>query len=374
MRIAQVANFHGPRSGGLRTALRALGTGYVDCGDRVLLVVPGDADREEDTAQGRIVTLHSPVVPGSGGYRVVTRLGAVRDALERFSPDVLEVHDRTTLLPVAAWARGRRVASTFVAHERADGVLRGLLPDAGDGTARRVAAAHSRDVAARFDRLVATTAFAGEELVATGARVDTIPLGVDLELFHPRHHSSVGRRALAADDESLMVLASRLSPEKRPELAIEAVRELAARGRRVRLVVAGAGPLDRRLRREARDLPVAFLGFVRDRRTYAALLASADVLLAPGPIETFGLAALEGLASGTPAVVNGASALPEVVGDAGMAAAGTPTGLADAVETVLSRDGRARRIAARERAEGYPWHATVARMRALHVGALAGQR
>ena len=170
------------------------------------------------------------------------------------------------------------------------------------------------------------------------------------------------------------MLASRLSPEKRPELALDTVRELAARGRNVRLAIAGAGPLDRRLRRAASHLPVDFLGFLTDREAYASLLASADVLLAPGPIETFGLAALEGLASGTPAVVNRASALPEVIGGAGAAVDGTASAFADGVESVLGRDGRERRLAARARAERFPWHATVARMRALHVESLAGAR
>lgn len=41
--------------------------------------------------------------------------------------------------------------------------------------------------------------------------------------------------------------------------------------------------------------------------------------IAPGPAETFGLAALEALACGTPVVVSAESALPEVVGDAGPA-------------------------------------------------------
>ena len=59
----------------------------------------------------------------------------------------------------------------------------------------------------------------------------------------------------------------------------------------------------------AKDVPVTFLGFVTDRELFAQLLATADAVVAPGPIETFGLAALEALASGTPAVVNAASAL-----------------------------------------------------------------
>jgi alpha-1,6-mannosyltransferase len=83
------------------------------------------------------------------------------------------------------------------------------------------------------------------------------------------------------------------------------------------------------------------------------------------------LAALEALASGTPAVVNAASALPEVVGDAGEAADGTPEAFADALEAVLARDPDKRRKASRDRAETMPWSATVERMLALHEESLA---
>ena len=73
-----------------------------------------------------------------------------------------------------------------------------------------------------------------------------------------------------------------------------------------------------------------------NRESLAKLLAAADVVIAPGPAETFGLSALEALASGTPVVVSSRSALPEVVGQAGLAAD--------------DNDVRARRAAA----AGYP--------------------
>ncbi|WP_062315851.1 glycosyltransferase [Demequina maris] len=371
MRIAQLANFYGPRSGGLRTALHALGRGYVDAGDDVLLVVPGDEDRVHEAPHGRVVTLHSPLVPGTGGYRAITRLGAVADTLEAFRPDALEVSDRTTLAGFGTWARERGIGAAFVAHERVDGVLASALHGAGASTVDRLARAHAARIAERFDTIVATTAYAGAELAAAGARVRTVPLGVDLDRFHPRHADAATRRRHAPDDVPLVVLASRLSREKRPDLAIDAVRVLRERGRPVRLVVAGAGPLARPLRRAASALPVELLGFVSDRDAFASLLASADVVVAPGPIETFGLAALEALASGTPVVVNAASALPEVVGDAGIAAAGTAEAFADAIETMLARDGRSRRVEARARAVMFPWTASVARMRAVHAGSLA---
>ena len=77
-------------------------------------------------------------------------------------------------------------------------------------------------------------------------------------------------------------------------------------------MVAGDGPLRPRLERRAAraGLPVTFAGFLSGRADLAALLASADVALAPGPAETFGLAALEALACGTPVVVSAESACP----------------------------------------------------------------
>src|ERR1019366_284847 len=90
-----------------------------------------------------------------------------------------------------------------------------------------------------------------------------------------------------------------------------------------------------------------------------ALLASADVVLAPGPAETFGLAAVEALACGTPVVVSAESALPEVVGDAGASVAGED--LAAGVQAVLARPEGTRR------AERYDWAAAVDGFLAVHL-------
>ena len=91
-----------------------------------------------------------------------------------------------------------------------------------------------------------------------------------------------------------------------------------------RLVVAGDGPLRAPLERPppATGCPSPSPGSCAAATDLAALLASADVAIAPGPAETFGLAALEALACGTPVVVSAESALPEVVGDAGASVAG----------------------------------------------------
>ena len=98
----------------------------------------------------------------------------------------------------------------------------------------------------------------------------------------------------------------------------------------------------------------------------AALLATADAVIAPGPIETFGLAALEALASGTPVVVDGGSALPEVAGDAGVAVYGEGPAFAAGVRQLLARPEAQRRAAARARAEQFGWGTAVDGFLAAH--------
>jgi alpha-1,6-mannosyltransferase len=199
------------------------------------------------------------------------------------------------------------------------------------------------------------------------ANLRTVPLGVDLDQFGPLRADRVLRRAFARDRDVLLVHASRLSPEKRGDVAIDALAELVRRRIPARLVVAGDGASRSRLERRAAGLPVVFLGFVSDRERLASLLATADVVLAPGPVETFGLAALEAMASGTPAVVHHASALTElVVPGAGVVAAGTGWTFADGVQELLKVPAAERVAAARARAECFPWKATVAGFLDIH--------
>ncbi|MEV6031034.1 glycosyltransferase [Nonomuraea sp. NPDC052116] len=352
MRIVRLANFVTPTSGGLRTALHELGAGYAAAGHEPVLVVPGAAARDERTAAGRVITLPGPVVPGLGGYRVIAARGTLRRLLEELAPDRIEVSDRTTLRWLGPWARAAGVRSVMVSHESLSALLRLY------GPLGRLADPVNRATAARFDTVVCTTAWAAAEFARLGVpNLVRVPLGVDLATFSPERFDPGLRSRLAARGEALLVHCGRLSPEKRPDRSIRALAELRRRGVPAVLVVAGDGPLRRRLTRLADGLPVRFLGHLADRDALAALLATADVALAPGPVETFGLAALEALASGTPVVATRDSALPEVIGPAGAAVADDPAAYARAIEELLSDP--ARRERARVRAERYGWPAAV---------------
>ncbi|WP_433441076.1 glycosyltransferase [Nonomuraea sp. CA-141351] len=352
MRIVRLANFVTPTSGGLRTALYELGAGYAAAGHEPILIIPGPAARDEETPAGRVITVPGPTVPGLGGYRVIAGRRRLKRLLEELAPDRLEVSDRTTLRWTGAWARARNIRSIMVSHESLSALLRLY------GPLGRLAGPLNRATAARFDTVVCTTAWAAAEFARLGVpNLVRAPLGVDLTSFGPERFDSGLRSRLAPQGQALLVHCGRLSPEKHPDRSIQALAELRRRDVPAVLVVAGDGPLRPKLARLAGNLPVRFLGHVADRDALAKLLATADLAIAPGPVETFGLASLEALASGTPVVASLHSALPEVIGPAGAAVDDDPAAYADAIEALLSKPGR--RAVARAQAERYDWPAAV---------------
>ncbi|HZE66159.1 MAG TPA: glycosyltransferase [Sporichthyaceae bacterium] len=362
--IVQCANFVTPRSGGLRTAMRHLAEQYTAAGYAVVQVVPGPRTTSEETPWGRIEYVRAPVVPGTG-YRVIAEPRRVARLLERLNPDRLEVHDRFTLRGLGGWAHRRGVPSMVISHERLDQLARRVLP--GGPPLRRAVEESNRRLAVGFDTVVATTDWAAEEFRRLGVpNLVQIPLGVDLTVFQPSNYDHELRARFAPHGLPLLAAAVRLSPEKEPKRVVETVRELVHRGRAVHCVIAGDGPLRARLERSAVGLPITFLGYLDDRATLGRLLATADVFLAPGPVETFGLAALEALACGTPVVVDRGSALPEVIDTAGFAVSGTPASYAAAVETLLELPQAQLRRAARDRAECFPWELTGRNFLAAH--------
>jgi alpha-1,6-mannosyltransferase len=354
MRVVQVANFYGPRSGGLRTAVDRLGAEYCAAGHEVFLIVPGRHAEHSELSTGVVrITVPARLIPFTGGYRAVLP-GPVRRLLQSLLPDTLEVSDRLTLRSLGRWGRDHGATTVMISHERLDRLAGQVLPRC---TARRFADFANRRTAANYDTVVCTTGFAREEFDRIGAtNTVTIPLGVDLDTFHPSRRSALVRQRWATPNQILLVHCGRLSVEKRADRSIDAVAALCDAGVEARLVVVGDGPLRARLQRQAARLPVDFTGFISDRHSVAELLASADVALAPGPHETFGLAALESLACGTPAVVSRTSALGEIItADSGALADNNPTAIAEAVTAIVSRPEEHRRAAARRRAEMFTW-------------------
>ena len=368
MRIVHIANFYGPNSGGIKTTLHELGRGYLKYGHDFIYIVPGTQFYQEQTPYGRKITLPSVILPGSGSYRIIKSNKALRELVRELAPDRIEISDRFTLRGMGKFAKAEGIPTVVFSHETLRGLANRFLP----AWLPRKALVnwHNKRLAKSFDHVIATTEFAAAEFREIGTKnLVKIPLGVDLVNFSPDNRSLVFKQELLKGSQVLLVHCGRLSPEKEPQRSIEALIELRERGIDARLIIVGIGPMWKKIRLLAKDLPVDTLGYIADRRRVAAILSSADVSLAPGPLETFCLSALESIASGTPVVASQSSAVGEFLKvnlkpPAGAVAADNGVAFADAIESLLYRPKL--RAVARSAAEALPWDKTIQLMMLLH--------
>src|SRR5215469_1140016 len=165
MKIVRMANYVGPRSGGMRTALRELGTGYVAAGHEPVLIIPGRRKGDEDLAQGRVITLRGPVVPFTGGYRALLQRRKLASLLNDLKPDRLEISDRTTLRWTGRWARRNGVPAVMVSHESLTGLF--SLPADVSGMSRWRSALLSAIAQGMADQLNRRSAGSYEQIICT---------------------------------------------------------------------------------------------------------------------------------------------------------------------------------------------------------------
>jgi len=156
----------------------------------------------------------------------------------------------------------------------------------------------------------------GLRLVREGA-IRVIPYGIDASRWSVSAAERTSARvALGLDPRDVAVgVASRLVAHKGHSFLLRAHARASQTAPRLRLLVAGDGPLRADLEREAGALEgrVQFLGFVEDVKSF---LNVCDILIFPSEPEFgegFGLAALEAMAASRPVVATAVASLPELV-------------------------------------------------------------
>lgn len=370
MRIVHIANFYGSTSGGIKTTIHELGRGYQRYGHDFIYIVPGPRFFQEKTPFGTRIELPGRTLPFTGGYQVIKSNKQIITLLEFLKPDRLEVSDRFTLFKVGKWAKQMKISTVVFSHETLAGITKKFVPFLPGALRNLFVNYQNRKLSKIFDQIVVTTDFAGQEFKKIGVpNLVKASLGVDLEGFNPKLFDPKLKRQLKNGADYLLVYCGRLSPEKEPQRVLEAVAELQKRGLRVQVVVIGGGSMWNRFRKAGQGLPVNMLGYVASREKIAQHLACADVVIAPGPLETFCLSALETLASGVPVVASASSAVGEILGVAtntqsGLIAENTGIAFAGAIEEVLLNNSFKHN--ARAQAENYSWGNTIDQMLTIH--------
>jgi len=184
--------------------------------------------------------------------------------------------------------------------------------------------------------------------------IDMIPNFVNCDVFQPADGKS-RREEFAKDKEKVLVHLSNFRPVKRVTDVIE-IFTLVRKEIPAKLLMIGDGP-DRStaewtVRQNGLGRDVIFLG---KQNQVQELLNCADVFLLPSDLESFGLAVLEAMACGVPAVCSRVGGVPEVMRDGVEGYLMEPRdvkGMAARALEILTERGRREKMgkAARERA------------------------
>ncbi|GAB2975889.1 glycosyltransferase family 4 protein [Actinotalea caeni] len=296
MRIAVVAESFLPQANGVTVTLLRLLDFLAERGDEVLVLAPAPGRRTsavDSYAGAEVRRFRAVPLPGYAEMRLSTpRVRTLEEHLRYFSPDVVHL------------------AAPFVLGWQAIGAAQTLgLPSVAvyqteaPTYARRYKVKQLEpllwkrvtDIHRRATLSLAPSTYACRQLIDRGVhRVAVWPHGVDRDAFSPCHRDEALRMTVAGPDEVLVGYVGRLAREKQVE-DLAGLQSLPG----VRLIVAGDGP-----RREhiAKALPRAtFTGHLAGS-DLTRLLASLDVFVHTGEMDTFAQTIQEAKASGVPVV------------------------------------------------------------------------
>ncbi len=175
--------------------------------------------------------------------------------------------------------------------------------------------------AGQLDAQLATSHALVQQLCGDGCAPDALRaahIGIDTAVWqHSGARLAEVRASFGASASTLVLLfAGRVSPEKRPHLAVEVAAQLHRDGHDVILVVAGGGPLLKETHARAMTAGLegrfSLLGEL-DEHTLRHVYASADVFIAPSEIEGISRSLYEAMAMGCIPVVSDVGGQRELV-------------------------------------------------------------
>jgi alpha-1,6-mannosyltransferase len=334
-----------------------------------LVIIPGPRDEVVEEERAITVTIASPRVPGSPHYRLMLRNGAVRRALEKFRPDLIECQDAYNL-PWAAIAHRRRYPETaLIAAYMTDfptvyveRPLSRFITRPVAGLLGRICYGYCGALYRRFDSIFALSENGGAAKLRTLGigPVEVVPLGVELGEFGPTRRDPRLRTKLGlTDSEPLLIYVGRLDGEKKPHLVVDAFQRLPIQ-LGARLVLLGEGPLKAEIAALG-DERIIMPGYVKNRAELANWLASADIYVSAMADETFGISIIEAQASGLPVVGVAAGAMLDRVTDemGRLGPVGDAGTMATNILSVVNGNREAMAAAARAHALQFSWDSSM---------------
>lgn len=371
MRIAMIGHKrYGSREGGVEVVVTELARRMAALGHEVTCydrsgsdVMTGNAAETRERVVDGVRVVPVKTIDKRGIAAASAAYYATKAAIAD-SPDVIHYHAEgpCACLPMASKAGIRTVATIHgLDWQRAKW---GRFGSAYIKRGEKAAVKHA-------DEIIVLSRAAQEYFKdAYGRNTVVIPNGVDAKEPKP---ADIIRKQWGLEKGSYLLFLGRLVPEKRPELLINAFKQIETEKR---LVIAGGGSDTSAYERELHELAqgderIVFTGFVTGE-PLAELYSNAYCYVLPSDVEGMPMSLLEAMAYGCACVTSDISECVDVLAGTGMTfAKGDADALHETVQYLISEPGKTLEMgaAARRRMLGnYDWESVVERTLNLYSG------
>ncbi|AIY00659.1 glycosyl transferase family protein [Arthrobacter sp. PAMC 25486] len=368
MRIAIVAESFLPEMNGVTHSLLKILQHLDRRGDDVLVIAPSTLENAPSIVEGADVR-RLPAVPLAGYRNIRVAIGGVarvKSLLAEFHPDVVHLASPFVLgwrAVRAANDLGIPTVGVYQTDVPAYAAKYGLsyLENWAWQRVERIHTAATKTLAPSTDSL--------QKLRKHGIpRVELWRRGVDTARFHPTRRSEAFRRKVAPQGQRIIGYVGRLALEKQVE-DLAAVLSIP----NTRLAIVGDGP--QRAHLEAALPGAHFTGFLGGDEL-AAAMASFDLFVHPGELETFCQTIQEAMASGVPVVATGRGGPVDLVDSSRtgwLYAPGNLNQLRTYAEDLIGDDAKRAAFgeAAVEQVQGRSWHTVCEQLMGHYTQAIA---
>jgi 1,2-diacylglycerol 3-alpha-glucosyltransferase len=309
MRILLISDVYLPRINGVSSSIRTFRRELQRLGHELWLIAPDYGAPAED--EGWIFRVPARVVPFDPEDRWMSRRALLRllPGLARLRPDL--VHIQTPFVAHYAGlrlARALGVPALLSYHTYFEAYLRHYVPWVPPSWLAGLVRRLSRRQCGQVDGVVVPTNAFAEVLRGYGVEGElrVIPTGIDRERFHSGDGGRFRDAQGIAAGRRILLFVGRLAFEKNIGFLLEVMALLARRHPDLLLVLAGEGPAQPHLARQAEVLEIVgqvrFVGNLHDPQALADAYCSAELFLFASRTETQGLVLLEAMSLGVPVV------------------------------------------------------------------------
>lgn len=354
MRIAQLTQSYPPMVSGAAIVSQRLVEGFSKSGHQVLVLTASDQPKPYSSISGNVTvdrcrSMHNPFRVGQR-FTLWSRRSITQD-LEKFSPDIIHLHDPLQLALFALrYGEIKNVPVIMTTHQL-PWFISASLPNL-KGIKNRVEGImwiYARWLMKRCAKVITPTITIAELVHAkTGINPIVISNGVDLDIFCRKERNQSVNKYLVQNigipkDVPLILYVGRLDIDKEVNDIVDAAAE-AIRKKEAHLLIVGDGTQKTKLIKKCCELGIEnqshFPGFIQEKALISSIYRRASVFVSASQIETQGLTLLEAAACGIPIVAYRATCIPEIVinnANGRLVEPGDKDALADAIVEIISQ-------------------------------------